>query len=58
MMKVDDCLRAGFAALMRGDYAGRDYYVRMAKTLLAMQERAQSPIAGDVICLPDRSKEG
>lgn len=65
VMSIKDCLSAGFAALLRGDYAGRDRYVRMAKSLIAARERAEAggkiiegeAIEVSVIALPDRSNE-
>jgi hypothetical protein len=64
MMTIEDCLRAAFAALLRGDTAERDRYCRLAENLTHARDRVRAggPLVkgeaiqiGDAIALPDRS---
>lgn len=66
MMTADDCIRAAFQALLRGDTAERDRLCALAKNIMLARERLEAggPIIEgqairlpDVIALPDRSHE-
>lgn len=64
MMTVDDCLRAAWRALLRGDTAERDRYCDLAKNVMAVQDRlgsgyptVEAVVPGAPICLPDLSKQ-
>lgn len=56
MMSVDDCMRAAFAALLRGDTDERDRLCRQAEGLMRAGERLRSGgplIEGEAIQIPD-----
>jgi hypothetical protein len=66
MMSPDDCLKAAWNALLRGDLAERDRMCDLAKNLMNAGERVRSggPIiegeairVGEAIALPDLSAE-
>lgn len=62
MMTVEQCLRAAFAALVKGDTAERDRYCRLAENLIKAGDRVKkhgprSIVQGDLIRLPDGSLE-
>ena len=41
-MTIDDCMRAAWQALLRGDYAERDRFVAIARTLINARARFDS----------------
>lgn len=63
MRTIEDCARAAFAALLRGDLAERDRQIALARNLLNAAERIKQSgdynkvVVGEPICLPDHSKE-
>ena len=64
MMTAEQCLKAAFAALLRGDTAERDRYCDLAKNVMAVGERidkgypaTEAIVTSAPICLPDRSNE-
>ena len=63
-MNVEDCMRAAFQALLRGDTAERDRLCKLAENLMRAGDRVRAggPLiegeairVADVIALPDRS---
>lgn len=64
MMTVEDCMRAAWKALLRGDTAERDRLCDLAKNIMAVQDRlskgypaTEAIVTSAPICLPDRSGE-
>lgn len=64
MMTVEACMKAAWAALLKGDTAGRDRYCDLAKNLMAAGDRkaagypAEEIVCqGAPICLPDLGKQ-
>jgi hypothetical protein len=61
MMTAQDCLRAAWQALLRGDTAERDRLCGLANNVLNASERIQKTsdhrqiVKGDLIRLPDGS---
>lgn len=64
MRTVEDCLKDGFAALLRGDTNERDRQVKMAEHIRAQQirikENGPSPVdlmlGPDGICIPKQKE--
>jgi hypothetical protein len=60
MMTPEDCMRAAWQALLRGDTAERDRLCDLAGNLIRAAERIEQGgqiCIGQPIALPDRSNE-
>lgn len=67
MMTSDDCVRAAWQALLRGDLAERDRLCKLGEELIRRGDRVRSGgplvegeairVRSAVLCLPDRSNE-
>lgn len=63
MMTAEDCLRAAWAALLRGDLEERDRMCRLAENVMKVGERIEAGypateaiVTSAPVCLPDQTK--